>query len=1088
MEHFSNLLFNAVILAAMGFLYTRMFRFLRRHEVLKKVFDGLLFGLIAVAVMSAPTYFSPGISFDTRSIIVSIAGFFGGPFPAFITMLSAIVCRLIQGGIGTVPGIIVIIASGMLGISYYLLRKKYPTAIKPLYLYFFGLLVHVTMLLCMFLFPYDIALSILRAITIPVIVLYPLVSFIIISLMLDKEARIIAEDNLRERENLYSSLLNNLSTGIMIHSPDKKVIFANPKAYKLLGLLEKDLINKKPEELIKLFVCENGIAMNKNEYPVNMVLAELEPITEYIVGIKHRNKKITWVLVNAFPEFDSKKKLKQIVLTFTDITKNKLIQKDIEEKEENLRITLNSIGDGVIATDTNTRIVRMNPEAERITGWKLAEAKGQPLQKIYNTLNENTMKPRSVNPYDNKMDSFDSSNVSILVSKTGSKYRISDSCSPILDQSGDITGVILVFRDVTEEYKMQQELKNNEERFRTIFENAPVLIDAFDKNGRCALWNKECQKVFGWTIDEINTYKDPLSLFYPDLVDRNKVKETFKKDPDEVFKTWHPLTKDGRKLTVKWANFFLLDDVVINLGYDITDQIKNEEELYNISNLLDEIQTMSEVGGWEIDFEQNTHRWTKENYRIHDTTPEEYTPTIESAIEFYTPESRPVIKDAVEKAVKTGRPFDLELEIITAKGKRIAVHTSCKVIQKNGKTVKMLGAFQDITQRKMFESNLKNALIQAEDANRAKSEFLATMSHEIRTPLNGLMGFSEMMEETLTQNEKCKQRDKLINYLKIIKKCGQSLTELINDILELASIEAGKKEKLLEVFAPEEEIRETIDILSFKAEEKNIKLISKIKNLPKAALGARRALKQVIFNLLGNAIKFTDKGEVLIKADYDGDNLLVDIIDTGIGIPLDMQKKILEPFTQVDQSASRKYRGTGLGLTIVSRTLNGLGGKIKIESELAKGTAISFSFPIEPAENLPQEKPDKPKIVTNRDAEVLVVEDDEISILYLKEILSKVCKKFRIATSFAKMQEICSQGYIPDLALIDISLPDATGFDCLKWLKEKYPDKKIKFLAQTANVLEDDIVKYKKAGFDDFIGKPYKKDKFIKVVTENLPE
>ena len=382
-------------------------------------------------------------------------------------------------------------------------------------------------------------------------------------------------------------------------------------------------------------------------------------------------------------------------------------------------------------------------------------------------------------------------------------------------------------------------------------------------------------------------------------------------------------------------------------GFDITIRKKDEAELSRNKNMLDEIQSVAGIGGWEVDFEKNTHYWTNENYRIHETTPEEFTPTIDSAIQFYTPESAPIIKEAVDEAIKTGKEFDLELDIITAKKRKISIHTSSKIIRKNGKTVRMLGAFQDITERKKAERALKDALVQAQCANKAKSEFIATISHEIRTPLNGLIGFSEIMEDTLLQSSDFKQQDKLLDYLKIVKTCGKNLTELINDILELSSLNSENTRELIEKFSPEQQIMESIEILNFRAKEKNVALTFQAERLPFEVIGDRRRCKQVIFNLVGNAVKFTDAGSVSIKAAYKDNNLLVEIKDTGIGIPANMKDKILEPFTQVDQSSTRRYGGTGLGLTIVSRILEKLGGSLKIESELGKGTTISVAFPIQ---------------------------------------------------------------------------------------------------------------------------------------------
>ncbi len=235
----------------------------------------------------------------------------------------------------------------------------------------------------------------------------------------------------------------------------------------------------------------------------------------------------------------------------------------------------------------------------------------------------------------------------------------------------------------------------------------------------------------------------------------------------------------------------------------------------------------------------------------------------------------------------------------------------------------------------------------AEAASQAKSEFLSTMSHEIRTPLNGIIGFSGIVEDMLNQSVNFKGRDKMIKYLGLVGKCGEALTGIIGDILEISSIEAKRFPIIIEEFDPHELIEKVLEVFMIKTREKNIALNFDSKGLPPIVSGASKRLKQIIFNLVGNAVKFTKDGHIDVIAEYDADKLLIQVKDTGIGIHDDMIEKILEPFSQVDQSNTRVHEGTGLGLAIVSRILDNLGGSLKIESELGKGSTFSFVFPVE---------------------------------------------------------------------------------------------------------------------------------------------
>jgi PAS domain S-box-containing protein len=270
-----------------------------------------------------------------------------------------------------------------------------------------------------------------------------------------------AEEALRESEEKHRLLVRNLQTGVVVHAPDTRILLANERASVLLGLTIDQMMGKAAIDPSWRFIRDDESPMPLEEYPVNQVISEQAPIFDLVVGINRPvTKDVIWVLVNAYPEMNADGALYQVVVTFVDITDGKCTAEALNREKERLAVTLRSIGDAVIATDRSEFITLMNPVAENLTGWPETEAAGRPLSEVFNLVNEMTGQP-DANPVQQvlKTEKIQGlSNHTPLISRDGNKYSIADSAAPIKDVTGNITGVVLVFRDITSTQRTEAEL------------------------------------------------------------------------------------------------------------------------------------------------------------------------------------------------------------------------------------------------------------------------------------------------------------------------------------------------------------------------------------------------------------------------------------------------------------------------------------------------------------------------------------------------------------------------------------------------------------------------------------------------------
>lgn len=393
------------------------------------------------------------------------------------------------------------------------------------------------------------------------------------------------------------------------------------------------------------------------------------------------------------------------------------------------------------------------------------------------------------------------------------------------------------------------------------------------------------------------------------------------------------------------------------------------------------------------------------------------------------------------------------------------------------------------TQNELKEKGMKIAVekLRAEDSEKVREKFLAKMSHEIRTPMNAIMGMSTILK----RNKHYPEQEK---YLAAIRQSSENLLVILNDILDLSRLESGKVEIENIPFKPVNELMKLRDILKYKAEEKGLNLHCELApEIPEVLHGDPIRLSQILINLTGNAIKFTEKGNVFVKIglkeiDAETANIEAKIEDTGIGIPEDRLDKIFESFTQAESDTTRKYGGTGLGLTISKELVQLQQGQIKVKSKKGEGSTFSFTLPYKIGD-ISEIKTTEEKIkpLPLKALKILLVENNEFNIIVAKDEINQIIEnpKIDLADNGLTALKMVEQNDY-DLVLMDIEMEQMNGYDSARAIRKlPYPKNKVAIIAITANAMPQEVQKCYDAGMDDHLSKPFE-PKDLKMKIHNI--
>ena len=436
-----------------------------------------------------------------------------------------------------------------------------------------------------------------------------------------------------------------------------------------------------------------------------------------------------------------------------------------------------------------------------------------------------------------------------------------------------------------------------------------------------------------------------------------------------------------------------------------------------------------------------------------------------------------------------GQELLFERHIVTKSGKTkiCEVRTRRFPFGKNGKLIR--ASFIDISERFRLENELKDALAKAEAASKTKAQFLRNMSHEIRTPMNGILGMASLLLGTVKDPAHSE-------ILKVIYNCTYNLLELINGVLDFSKLEAGKVELEQHPFSLLDNILEAIYLFESKALEKGI-LISynAAPNVPEWVIGDVTRFRQILFNLIGNAVKFTEKGRVSIhsQAKQTADNSLeleISVQDTGLGIPEELKGKLFQTFSQVDASTTRRFGGSGLGLAICKGLCEQMGGTIWVESKSGEGSTFKFTVRVQATDAPIETKSVKPLDVIDSELgkknplRILVAEDNQVNQLVIVGFLARLAYQATVVTNGLMAVEACENQTF-DLILMDCHMPEMDGFEAAKKINVQFEARRPRIIALTASVMNEDIERCRAAGMDGFLAKPLTVQSLVQVLRES---
>jgi PAS domain S-box-containing protein len=909
----------------------------------------------------------------------------------------------------------------------------------------------------------------------------------------DVSARLAAEEALRRSQEFAQLTLDSLSSNVCVLDEAGTIILVN-RAWKNFSSGKQDAVAGKAEETGRfeigtnyLEVCDRARGAESGEAAafgdgIRRVLAgECEHYSrEYACHSPQEKRwfigRVTRFLLNQLP---------RVIVEHVDITERKRAEELARESEERFRTIADGCPSLMWVTGANGEVEFINRAYREFSGASGEEAQSG---KWHLTVHPEDA-PAYLEALDGAVSKHTSFSAEARVSRADGEWRLFGSrAEPRVSSTGEYLGLVGLSADITEREQVRRALLESEERFRTVADDCPIGIWMTDAQGANCFANRAYLEHCGLSSEQ-SAEDGWRSIIHPD-------------DAPEFFRTLELALKEhtsfhavrrSRRADGEWrwmesnaVSRFSADRQFLGLlgtSADITESRLaeqalriSEEKFRQIAENIDEVFWMVNATGNEMLYVSPAYEqvWERSCASLY-ASPLDW-------LKAAHPDDRERVETMLTRQLQ-GENVDFEHRIHTPEGREKWVRVRAFPIRDElGHLIRVAGIAHEITERKRYEAELIHAREDARAANHAKSRFLANMSHEIRTPMNGVIGMIQLLLETeLTAEQR--------RYLDVAQSSGRSLLSLIDSILDLSRIEAGRASLEIADFHLERTVRETVQLLRVQAAAKGLHLVARIApEIPESLRGDPMRLRQVLTNLLGNAVKFTERGQIALEVTMEGQNpkglsLRFTVTDTGIGIAERQISALFSPFFQADASTTRRYGGTGLGLTISKQIVEMMGGEIGVSSREGQGSTFWFTAVFSdtrldreahaPQEGTPQEASTPSALsptLRGHGERILVAEDNLTNRVVLLAQLRKLGYEASVATNGVEAVEAVEREPFA-LVLMDCQMPVMDGYEATRRIRQLV-QLHIPIVALTADAMSPARRRCLGEGMDDYLAKP----------------